>query len=202
MIILLVRALTLPGAFDGIIYFIKPQWKEIIKPKVWYAAVTQCFFSLAICFGNITMYSSFNRFNQNIYRFVNVILEEKKFLSKQFSFSLSVILSLNYKIFNYKRDATIITTLDTATSLLAGCIIFGILGNLSHETGVDIKNVVQGGTGLAFITYPDALAKFQTYPQVKVTSYLFVTLNTIAFYFICQIRYFQYYSSPCSSHSV
>lgn len=71
MIILLVRAVTLPGALDGIIYFITPQWSEIIKPKVWYAAVTQCFFSLSICFGNIIMYSSYNRFTQNIYRYLN-----------------------------------------------------------------------------------------------------------------------------------
>lgn len=68
---------------------------------------------------------------------------------------------------NVYRDANIVTTLDTFTSLLAGCCIFGILGNLAHELGeTDIQSVVNGGTSLAFISYPDAIAKFQSFPQI------------------------------------
>ncbi|KAK2587414.1 hypothetical protein KPH14_003128 [Odynerus spinipes] len=64
------------------------------------------------------------------------------------------------------RDAIIVTTLDTFTSFLAGCTIFGILGNLSYELGVkDIGNVVRGGTGLAFISYPETIVKFDALPQ-------------------------------------
>jgi solute carrier family 6 amino acid transporter-like protein 5/7/9/14 len=62
----------------------------------------------------------------------------------------------------------IVTTLDTFTSLLAGCTIFSILGNLKYEMGEDsINNVVTGGPGLAFVTYPDAIAKFYAVPQVS-----------------------------------
>lgn len=65
------------------------------------------------------------------------------------------------------RDAMIVTTLDTFTSLLAGCTIFSILGNLMHELKItNIEKVVQGGTGLAFVSYPDAIAKFDIVPQV------------------------------------
>ncbi|XP_055854041.1 sodium-dependent nutrient amino acid transporter 1 isoform X1 [Episyrphus balteatus] len=132
MIILLIRAVTLEGSADGIIYFIKPQWEKILSPKVWYAAVTQVFYSLSVCFGNIIMYSSYNKFNHNVY-----------------------------------RDATIVTLLDTFTSLLAGFTIFGILGHLAHEIGTtDVGTVVKGGTGLAFISYPDAIAKFKAMPQI------------------------------------
>ncbi|XP_067628891.1 sodium-dependent nutrient amino acid transporter 1-like [Eurosta solidaginis] len=132
MAVLLVRAVTLPGSADGIIYFIKPDWRKILDPKVWYAAVTQCFYSLSVCFGNIIMYSSFNKFNHNIH-----------------------------------RDAMIVTTLDTFTSLISGFTIFGILGNLAYEIGTDdIGTVVRGGTGLAFISYPDAISKFKTLPQI------------------------------------
>lgn len=61
----------------------------------------------------------------------------------------------------------IVTTLDTFTSLIAGCTIFGILGNLAHEMGTtDISKVVRGGTGLAFISYPEALSQFQVVPQL------------------------------------
>uniref|UniRef100_A0A182YMH2 Transporter n=1 Tax=Anopheles stephensi TaxID=30069 RepID=A0A182YMH2_ANOST len=131
MTVLLIRACTLPGAVDGIVYFLKPQWDKIYDPKVWYAAVTQCFFSLSICFGNIIMYSSYNKFRHNVY-----------------------------------RDATIVTSIDTFTSLLAGCTIFGILGHLAHVTGkTDVGNVVKSDAGLAFISYPEAIAKFEVLPQ-------------------------------------
>lgn len=57
--------------------------------------------------------------------------------------------------------------MDTFTSLIAGCTIFGILGNLAHEVGTtDISTVVRGGTGLAFISYPEALARFKVVPQL------------------------------------
>ncbi|XP_039229975.1 sodium-dependent nutrient amino acid transporter 1 isoform X1 [Drosophila yakuba] len=132
MFILLVRALTLPGAYAGVMYFLTPQWEKLLEPQVWYNAVTQVFFSLAVCFGVIIMYSSYNRFGHNVY-----------------------------------RDAHIVTTLDTFTSLLSGVIIFGILGNLAHESGTkDIASVVKAGPGLAFISYPDAIAKFKMFPQV------------------------------------
>lgn len=68
---------------------------------------------------------------------------------------------------NVYRDSNIVTTIDTFTSLLAGCCIFGILGHLAHEIGVeDVSHVVKGGAGLAFISYPDAIAKFKQLPQV------------------------------------
>lgn len=67
---------------------------------------------------------------------------------------------------NIYRDATVVTLLDTVTSLLAGCTIFGILGNLALQMGTtDIQSVVRGGAGLAFISYPDAIAKFDFWPQ-------------------------------------
>lgn len=68
---------------------------------------------------------------------------------------------------NVHRDATIVTTLDTFTSLFAGCTIFAILGHLAHEIGTDdIESVVNGGPGLAFISYPEAIARFDFMPQV------------------------------------
>ncbi|XP_011144437.2 sodium-dependent nutrient amino acid transporter 1 isoform X1 [Harpegnathos saltator] len=132
LVSLLVRAVTLDGAINGILYFITPKWSKLLEPTVWYAAVTQCFFSLSVCFGSIITYSSHNDFKHNIY-----------------------------------RDVIIITSLDTVTSMVAGCTIFGILGNLAYELGVDdISTVVRGGAGLAFVSYPDAIAKFSFMPQL------------------------------------
>lgn len=36
MLILLVRSLTLPGAFNGVLYFLKPQWDKLLDPKVYF----------------------------------------------------------------------------------------------------------------------------------------------------------------------
>lgn len=38
--------------------------------QVWYNAVTQVFFSLTVCTGPIIMFSSYNNFRQNVYRYV------------------------------------------------------------------------------------------------------------------------------------
>ena len=61
------------------------------------------------------------------------------------------------------------------TSLLAGCTIFGVLGNLAHQIGTDdIGSVVKGGGGLAFISYPDAIAKFDVLPQAFAVLFFFM----------------------------
>ncbi len=39
-----------------------------VQLQVWYAAVTQSFFSLSVGFGSIIMYSSYNPFTHNVYR--------------------------------------------------------------------------------------------------------------------------------------
>jgi hypothetical protein len=65
------------------------------------------------------------------------------------------------------RDALIISIMDTATSILAGLSIFSIIGNLAHESGSEIDQVVKSGAGLAFISYPEAVAKFDGVPQVR-----------------------------------
>lgn len=39
--VLLVRAVTLPGAGDGILYFITPQWDKIMDPDVSFAYIAK-----------------------------------------------------------------------------------------------------------------------------------------------------------------
>lgn len=55
--------------------------------------------------------------------------------------------------------------MDTFTSLLAGFAIFAILGHLVHESGQPIEAVVEGGTGLAFVSYPEVISRFTIAPQ-------------------------------------
>ena len=44
--------------------------------------------------------------------------------------------------------------------MLAGTVIFAILGHLAHETGQEVEDVVKSSAGLAFISYPEVLASF------------------------------------------
>uniref|UniRef100_A0A915ENE3 Sodium-and chloride-dependent glycine transporter 2 n=1 Tax=Ditylenchus dipsaci TaxID=166011 RepID=A0A915ENE3_9BILA len=82
------------------------------------------------------------------------------------SFSLSIgfggILSLasyNPKEHNCYKDALIITTADAAMSLFGGTAVFSVLGFMSKQLNLPIDQVVQSGTGLAFVAYPEALSR-------------------------------------------
>jgi SNF family Na+-dependent transporter len=46
------------------------------------------------------------------------------------------------------------------TSIYAGIVLFSYLGSIAHERGVEISDVATKGAGLAFILYPDAVARF------------------------------------------
>jgi len=58
-LIIVVRALTLEGAAEGLNAFFKPDWDTIMDGKVWVAAYGQIFFSLSIAFAIMITYSSY-----------------------------------------------------------------------------------------------------------------------------------------------
>ncbi|SET34639.1 neurotransmitter:Na+ symporter, NSS family [Oceanobacillus limi] len=58
-LIIVIRALTLPGAIDGLEAFFAPDFSQILSPDVWVAAYGQIFFSLSIAFAIMITYSSY-----------------------------------------------------------------------------------------------------------------------------------------------
>ncbi|MCI4375412.1 hypothetical protein PGIGA_G00109210 [Pangasianodon gigas] len=66
--VLLVRGLTLPGAVDGIIFYLYPDPTRLTDPQVWMDAGTQIFYSYALCIGCLTALGSYNKYNNNCYK--------------------------------------------------------------------------------------------------------------------------------------
>ncbi|MCF8008663.1 MAG: sodium-dependent transporter [Halanaerobiales bacterium] len=57
--ILLIRAVTLPGAVEGINYFLQPDFTQLLNPSVWIDAYSQVFFTLSLGFGIMIAYASY-----------------------------------------------------------------------------------------------------------------------------------------------
>uniref|UniRef100_A0A8C2ZX60 Transporter n=1 Tax=Cyclopterus lumpus TaxID=8103 RepID=A0A8C2ZX60_CYCLU len=68
LFVLLIRGVTLPGAMDGIIYYLYPDISRLSDPQVWMDAGTQIFYSYAIGLGFLTSLGSYNRYNNDCYR--------------------------------------------------------------------------------------------------------------------------------------
>ncbi|VVC86792.1 unnamed protein product, partial [Leptidea sinapis] len=119
---LLIRGTTLPGAWQGIMYYLLPDWSQLKKPKVWADAATQIFFSLGPGWGGLISMASFNDFHYN-----NI------------------------------RPSVIIPLVNSGTSILAGFVVFSVLGFAAERASVPIGQVATAGPGLAFVTYPAAV---------------------------------------------
>ncbi|MFC1568897.1 sodium-dependent transporter [bacterium] len=57
--ILLVRGITLPGAMDGIRYYLTPDFSKLTTPSIWLKAYGQIFFSLSLASGVMIGYGSY-----------------------------------------------------------------------------------------------------------------------------------------------
>uniref|UniRef100_A0A4W3IWV0 Transporter n=1 Tax=Callorhinchus milii TaxID=7868 RepID=A0A4W3IWV0_CALMI len=68
LVILLIRGATLPGAWRGILFYIKPEWSKLLTRQVWVDAAAQVFFSLGPGFGVLLAFASYNKFNNNFYK--------------------------------------------------------------------------------------------------------------------------------------
>jgi len=68
LFLLLGRGIFLEGAGAGIQYYLTPQWEKLLDIHVWVAAANQLFFSLALGFGGMLTFASYNDPSQNYLR--------------------------------------------------------------------------------------------------------------------------------------
>jgi NSS family neurotransmitter:Na+ symporter len=120
--IIVIRAVTLPGATTGLNAFFEPNWDKILDGSVWIAAYGQIFFSLSVGFAIMMTYASY--------------LPKKGDIT---------------------NNAFITAFANSSFELLAGIGVFSILGFMAVQQGVDVKDVVAGGVGLAFVVFPSII---------------------------------------------
>ncbi|XP_077396249.1 sodium- and chloride-dependent GABA transporter 3-like [Festucalex cinctus] len=68
LLILLIRGITLPGARQGVEFYIFPEPSRLMDPQVWMDAVSQIFFSYSLGSGSLTVLGSFNTRSNNCYK--------------------------------------------------------------------------------------------------------------------------------------
>ncbi len=83
-----------------------------------------------------------------------------------FSLSLGFGIMIAYASYNKRRgditnNAFITSLANCATSFFAGFAVFSVLGFLAFKEGKPVDEVVEAGSGLAFVTYPTAISKLR-----------------------------------------
>ncbi|XP_019748349.1 sodium- and chloride-dependent GABA transporter 2-like [Hippocampus comes] len=68
LLILLIRGLSLPGARQGVEFYLLPDPTRLADPQVWLDAVSQIFFSYGLGVGSLTVLGSYNTHNNNCYK--------------------------------------------------------------------------------------------------------------------------------------
>lgn len=106
-----------------------------------FTAATQVFFSLGPGFGVLLAYASYNKYHNNVYKWVAPVV-----LAYQ---------SIDFTWFNFTfRDALLTSFINSATSFISGFVIFSVLGYMAHTSGQKIEDVATEGPGLVFDVYP------------------------------------------------
>ena len=66
LVLLAIRGLTLPGAVDGLAYYLAPNWDKLLEARTWVEAYAQVFFSLSVGWGILIAYASFRPKNSDV----------------------------------------------------------------------------------------------------------------------------------------
>ncbi|XP_068457193.1 sodium- and chloride-dependent GABA transporter 3-like, partial [Clinocottus analis] len=68
LLILLARGCTLPGAREGIYYYLYPNLNRLANLEVWIEAGSQICFSYSLTAGTLNVLGSYNKYNNNCYK--------------------------------------------------------------------------------------------------------------------------------------
>lgn len=98
-IILMIRSLTLPGAFAGVRYLLVPDWSYLFKPMTWIMALGQAFFTVSLNGAGMVVYGSYlkkdvdivsSSVNVAIFDTISALLASLIIIPAAFAFNLDV----------------------------------------------------------------------------------------------------------------
>lgn len=112
---------------------------------MWIEAGTQIFFSYSIGVGTLTVLGSYNKYNNNCYKYA--LVNELNFGRhiKILILLHAVTLQSWHFVFVICSDCLMLCLLNSATSIVAGFAVFSVLGFMAHEQGVPIADVAESG---------------------------------------------------------
>ncbi|XP_071126955.1 sodium-dependent proline transporter-like [Mytilus edulis] len=75
---------------------------------------------------------------------------------------------------NTVRDTFIVALTNCGTSVFAGFAVFSLLGFMATQLNREVQDVVDAGPGLAFIAYPEGIARMPFAPQLWAFLFFFM----------------------------
>ncbi|MBS63821.1 sodium-dependent transporter [Salinisphaera sp.] len=73
LVVLAIRAVSLPGAGDGVAFYLMPDWSRVTA-STWGGAISQAFFSLSLGMGAMLTYGSYMSREQNLPRDASLVV--------------------------------------------------------------------------------------------------------------------------------
>ncbi|XP_005999721.3 sodium-dependent serotonin transporter [Latimeria chalumnae] len=115
LFVLLIRGVTLPGAWRGVVFYLKPNWGKLHETEVWIDAAAQIFFSLGPGFGVLLAFASYNKFHNNCYK--DALVTSMVNCTTSFVSGFVIFTVLGYMAEMRKQDVADVAR-DTGPSLL------------------------------------------------------------------------------------
>ncbi|ELU12784.1 hypothetical protein CAPTEDRAFT_109384 [Capitella teleta] len=82
--------------------------------------------------------------------------------------ALTSMSSYNHLHNNVFKDSIIVAVGNCSTSLMAGFVVFSVLGHLAHVLGKNVDEIATSGSGLAFVAYAEVVTYLEP-PQLWAT---------------------------------
>src|SRR5699024_1647871 len=151
-IILVVRALMLPGALGGLDAFFRPNWEALLSPPVWVAAYGQIFFSLSVAFGIKLTYASYLKKNTDLTGSGLVV----GFANSGFEMLAGIVVFSALWFMSRAQGVALDGEVESGIGL--AFIAFASLCFMPTSYGVALYEVFSSAIGLAFIAFPALIA--------------------------------------------
>uniref|UniRef100_A0A915IXZ4 Transporter n=1 Tax=Romanomermis culicivorax TaxID=13658 RepID=A0A915IXZ4_ROMCU len=176
--VLLVKGLTLEGAMDGIMFYIKPNFTTLLNPKPWSDAAFQVFFSLGPGWGGLVTMGSYNRFHNNVYSdsmYLPLLMELTSVYAGFVVFSVLGFMA-------HKMGRPVVEVVTEVKKYQNQCVRLkkSLFLKLSSVQCIYLRSIFEItfflGPSLFFITYPEIVTKL---PLSQVWSVLFFFMVVI-----------------------